>query len=94
MCDTSKLRSVVESYAYKHGVNAIPYEYYDRMVDTRDGINSYGLENQKWDRYKAAAAVLFVAHTDGYIHEAQMTPKGLEAMKSAGQFLQETDITA
>ncbi len=92
MRDTSKLRSVVESYAYKHGVDAIPYEYYDRMVDAWNCINDYGRENLKGDRYKVAAAVLFAAHMDGYIHEAQITPKGLQAMKCAGKFLQETDI--
>jgi len=94
MCETSKFRSVVESYAYKRGVDAIPYEYYDRMVDAWNGVNDYGRENQQWDRDKAAAAVLFVAHMDGYIHEAQITPKGLEAMKCAGQFLQKIDIMA
>ncbi len=51
MCDTSKLRSAVESYAYKHGVDAIPYEYYDQMVDAWKCINDYGRENQKLDRY-------------------------------------------
>ncbi len=91
MCETSKLRSVVESYAYKHGVDAIPYEYYDRMIDAWNGMNNYIPEKQKWDRYKVAAAILFVAHMDGYIHEAQITPKGLKAMKCAGRFLQETD---
>lgn len=27
MCETPKLQSTVESYTYKHGVNAIPYDY-------------------------------------------------------------------
>jgi hypothetical protein len=85
MCETSKLRSAVESLTYKHGVDAIPYDYYDRMVITWNGMNAYG---QKWDQYKAAAALLFEAHNDGYIHETQITPEGLKAMDQANRLLQ------
>ncbi len=49
-------------------------------------------KTRNWIDIKVAAAVLFAAHLDGYIHEAQITPKELKAMKCAGQFLQETDI--
>ena len=90
MCETSKLRSAVASYTYKHGMDAIPYDYYDRMVTTWCGMKDYG---QQWDRYKAAAALLVTAHMDGFIHETQITPKGLKAMGWADRFARETDVT-
>jgi hypothetical protein len=89
MCETSKLRSAVAGLTFKHGVDAIPYDYYDRMMITWQGMNNYG---QQWDRYKAAAALLFTAHMDGYIHETQITPDGHKAMAWADHFLQETDV--
>jgi len=52
-------------------------------------MKDYG---QQWDRYKAAAALLVTAHMDGYIHETQITPKGLKAMGWADRFVQKTDV--
>ena len=89
MCEIAKLRSAVARYAYEHGADSIPYDYYDQMVATWSSVNGYG---QKWDRYQAAAALLCIANRDGYIHETQITPHGLKAMGWAEHFSQKTDV--
>ena len=88
MCEIAKLRSAVANYAYKHGVDSIPYAYYDRMVATWSSMNNH---DRKWNRFKAAAALLCIAHRDGYIHETQITPDGLKAMGWAEHFQQKSD---
>ncbi|MCK4834515.1 MAG: hypothetical protein KAT12_07045 [Gammaproteobacteria bacterium] len=83
-----ELRDAVGSFALEHSISQIPQTYFDKMIKTWHDMN---LSGHDWDKYKAAAALLYAAVIDGLIHQSQVTPQGYRALDWAENFLQQFD---
>jgi hypothetical protein len=81
--EQSELRVAIANYALEHSINEIPNVYFEKMAKTWHEMNQKGHD---WDKYKAAAALLYAAVVDGVIHQSQMTPQGYKALNWAEQY--------
>ncbi len=86
-----ELHDAIAHYALEHSVGEIPQLYFDRTVKTWNKMN---LDDQGWDKTKAAAALLHAAVTSGLIHQSQMTPQGYRALNWAENFYRKFEAAA
>ncbi|VAW55019.1 hypothetical protein MNBD_GAMMA06-1390 [hydrothermal vent metagenome] len=86
-----ELHEAIKSYALEHSINEIPQLYYKKIVYTWHDMNKNGHD---WDKFKAAAALLYVAVTDGTVHLSQITPQGYKALNWAENFHKENAAVA
>lgn len=82
--ELTDLHNTIANYALEHSINEIPLHYYEKMATTWKDMN---LNGHEWDKYKAAAALLYTAVVDGIVHQSQMTPQGYRALNWAEQYL-------
>jgi len=71
--------------------DAIPVEYYRRVLKTTFEMNNNG---KSLDMQQAAAILLYFAFNDGHLHPSQLTVSGLQALDYAEKLLQETGPAA
>ena len=83
-----ELHEAVATYALEHSIKEIPQMYFDKVVNTWHDMNQNG---HNWDKYMAAAALLYAVVIDGIVHQSQMTPRGYRAINWAERFLQKLD---
>ena len=74
------LQSTVRKFALEHSIDEIPRSYYEAIMETWHEMN---LLNYNWDHRMAAAALIYAAVVDGFVHPSQMTPEGYRAFDSA-----------
>ncbi len=86
-----ELHEAIKGYALEHSINEIPQLYYEKIISTWYDMNKNGHD---WDKFKAAAALLYVAVTDGTVHLSQMTPQGYKALDWAEKFHKTQDAVA
>ena len=89
--ELTDLHNTIANYALEHSINEIPQRYYEKMVKTWVDMN---LNGHDWDKSKAAAALLYAAVIDGFIHQSQITPQGYRALDWAERYLDKIDATA
>ncbi len=86
----TELRDAIAGYVLEYSINEIPLHYYETINTTWGIMNTEGYD---WDRYNAAAALLYAAVIDGFVHDGQITSQGYNAIAWAEQFLQGHDKT-
>jgi len=89
--ELTELRDAIANYALEHSINEIPQRYFERIEKTWHDMNQNGHD---WDKFKAAAALLYVAVLDGTVHRSQVTPQGYKALNWAEHFQQKHGAVA
>jgi len=90
MVKYGELDRALSAYVQGHTHDAIPVEYYRRVIKTSIKANNDG---KQWDMYQAAAVLLYFAFNDGLLAPSQLTAGGLKALDHAEAFLQETRMS-
>lgn len=87
----SHLEAAVRNFALEHSINEIPRSYYETAMNTWGEMNK---QNHNWDNRMAAAALMYAAVVDGFVHRSQMTPSGYRAYNWAEAFMHKLHNTA
>ena len=90
MVKYGELDQALELYVRVDTHDAIPVEYYRRVIKTAIKANNDG---KQWDMQQAAAVLLYFAFSDGLLAPSQLTAGGLKALDHAEAFLQENRIS-
>lgn len=81
-----ELDQAIAVYTCKESHDAIPVEYYRRVIKTAIKMHNNG---QHWDMQQSAVVLLYFAFNDGHLHPSQLTASGLEALDFAEKLLQD-----
>jgi len=90
MVKYGELERALTAYIRENTYDAIPAEYYRRVIKTAIQANNDG---KQWDMHQAATVLLYFVFNDGLLAPSQLTAGGLRALDHAEAFLQETRIT-
>jgi len=90
MVKYGELEQALSAYVHGDTHDAIPVEYYRRVIKTSIKANNDG---KQWDMYQAAAVLLYFVFNDGLLAPSQLTAGGLKALDHAEAFLHEAEIT-
>jgi len=89
MVKYGELDGALSDYVRGDTHNAIPVEYYRRIIKAAIKANN---EGQQWDMHQAAAVLLYFAFNDDMLTPSQLTAGGLRALDHAEVFLRKTTI--
>ena len=82
-----ELDQALATFVHADGLNAIPVDYYRRVIKISIKANNDG---KQWDMHQAAAVLLYFAFNDDLLSPSQLTGDGLKALDHAEIFLHET----
>lgn len=90
MVKYGELDKVLATYVSGDTHDAIPAEYYRRVIKTAIKINN---EGKQWDMQQAAAVLLYFVFNDGLLSPSQLTSEGLKALDYAEMFMELSQTT-
>lgn len=85
MVKYGELDKALTTYVSVDTQDAIPVEYYRRVIKAAIKVNNDG---KQWDMQQAAAVLLYFAFNDGLLSPSQLTAEGLKALDYAEMFLE------
>lgn len=90
MVKYGELDKALANYVCGDTHDAIPAEYYRRVIKTAIKLNN---EGKQWDMQQAAAVLLHFVFNDGLLSPSQLTSEGLKALDYAEMFLEISQTT-
>ena len=90
MVKYGELDKALAKYVCGDTHDAIPTEYYRRVIKTAIKLNN---EGKQWDMQQAAAVLLYYVFNDGLLSPSQLTGDGLKALDYAEMFLEVSQTT-
>lgn len=90
MVKYGELDKALATYVRGDTLDAIPAEYYRRVIKTAIKINN---EGKQWDMQQAAAVLLYFVFNDGLLSPSQLTGDGLKALDYAEMFMEVSQTT-
>jgi len=89
MVKYGELDHALSVYIHGNTNDAIPVEYYRRVIKATIKANN---EGKQWDMHQAAAVLLYFAFNDDLLTPDRLTAGGLRALDHAEAFLRESGI--
>lgn len=85
MVKYGELDKVLVTYVCVDTHDAIPVDYYRRVIKTAIKMNNDG---KQWDMQQAAAVLLYYVFNDGLLSPSQLTVGGMKALEYAEMLLE------
>ena len=85
MVKYGELDKVLATYVCVDTHDAIPVDYYRRVIKTAIKMNNDG---KQWDMQQAAAVLLYYVFNDGLLSPSQLTVGGMKALEYAEMLLE------
>ena len=85
MVKYGELDKALATYINGDTHEAIPVDYYRRVIKTAIRVNNDG---KQWDMQQAAAILLYFVFNDGLLSPSKLTADGLKALDYAEMFLE------
>ena len=90
MVKYGELDKALAAYVRGDTHDAIPAEYYRRVIKTAIKVSN---EGRQWDMQQAATVLLYFVFNDGLLSPSQLTADGLKALDYAEMFLEVSQTT-